>query len=172
MSKEPKGREKDGQRGLDKQKPVKDVPPVTAEDHDVSKEIRRDLEKLVEGELAVEKLTTTKAAFLRAWLRDDLHEAADYLRGLGSELKILEVRTGDWLLDAADPTKTAWPKLMRCIKRGEPWALAGDTSGESEELQCLGCGYRAQPDSGSQITPCHRCGYGCFRQVVGDEAPQ
>nr|WP_282450207.1 hypothetical protein [Microbulbifer sp. CAU 1566] len=137
------------------------------EDGRLSTEVRRDLEKLVEGELAVEDLTASKAAFLKAWLKDDLHRAEDYVDELGYELRVLEERTGDWLLDAADPTKTAWPCVMRCIKRGEPWALAGETVGSGEELQCLGCGYRALPEAGSQITPCHRCGYGCFRQITG-----
>ncbi|WGL17566.1 hypothetical protein PVT68_04560 [Microbulbifer bruguierae] len=155
MSKEPKAKPKAGEAHL------------LPEDEDVTGEFRRDLEKLVEGELAVEKLTASKAAFLRAWLKDDLHQAAAYVRGLGGELKTLEERTGDWLLDAADPTETAWPSLMRCIKTGQPWALAGEKVGKGEELQCLGCGYRALPPAGSRITPCHRCGYGCFRQISG-----
>lgn len=142
-------------------------PDLPEEDGKLSTEARRDLEKLVEGELAVEDLTASKAAFLKAWLKDDLHRAEDYFDELGYELRVLEERTGDWLLDAADPTKTAWPALMRCIRRGEPWALAGETVARGEELQCLGCGYRALPETGAQITPCHRCGYGCFRQISG-----
>lgn len=141
--------------------------PKLPQEDDLADELRRDLENLVEDELAVEDLTATKAAFLRAWLKDDLHRAADYLRGLGGEVQTLEERTGGWLLDAADPTETAWPNLMRCIRTGEPWALAGEVVGPDEELQCLGCGYRAMPPRGSQITPCHRCGYGCFRQIKG-----
>ncbi|WP_226643176.1 zinc ribbon-containing protein [Microbulbifer variabilis] len=134
---------------------------------DLADEFREDLEDLVEGELAVENLTANKVAFLRAWLKDDLHRAGDYMRGLGGELLTLEERGGDWLLNAADPTETAWPNLMRCIREGKPWALAGEIVGADEELQCLGCGYLAQPPKNSQITPCHRCGYGCFRQIEG-----
>jgi hypothetical protein len=134
---------------------------------DLADEFREDLEDLIEGELAVEDLTANKVAFLRAWLKDDLHRAGDYMRGLGGELITLEERGGDWLLNAADPTETAWPNLMRCIREGKPWALAGEIVGADEELQCLGCGYLAQPPENSQITPCHRCGYGCFRQIEG-----
>ncbi|WP_105103642.1 zinc ribbon-containing protein [Microbulbifer pacificus] len=148
-------------------KPVAGKPDLPSQDEGLTAELRRDLEKLVEGELAVEELTASKAAFLRAWLEDDAHRAEDYLRDLGGEIRTLEERTGDWLLEAADPTKSAWPALMYCIRRGEPWALAGETIGAGEELQCIGCGYRALPEAGSQITPCHRCGYGCFRQIRG-----
>jgi len=163
VSKEPKGTGKGGGKG-----PAQDLnPDLMLEDEELTAGIRQDLEKLVEGELAVEELSANRTAFLKAWLKDDLHRAADYLRGLGGELQTLEERTGDWLLDAADPTETAWPNLMRCIKRGQPWALAGETVGEGVELQCLGCGYRALPPANSQITPCHRCGYGCFRQITG-----
>ncbi|WP_444929919.1 hypothetical protein ACJJIF_19395 [Microbulbifer sp. SSSA002] len=134
---------------------------------DLINEFREDFEDLVEGELAIENLTANKMTFLRAWLKDDLHRAAGYIRGLGGELKTLEERSGEWLLNAADPTETAWPNLMRCIKEGKPWALAGEFVGADEELQCLGCGYRAMPPLNTQITPCHRCGYGCFRQIEG-----
>jgi len=159
MSKEPKA-------GTNEKRHV-DNPDLLLEDEKLSAGLRQELEQLVKDELAVEKLTANKAAFLKAWLKDDRHRAADYLEDLGGELKTLEERYGDWMLEAADPTKAAWPALMHCIRRGEPWALAGETVGEGEELQCLGCGYRALPDAGSQITPCHRCGYGCFRQIAG-----
>ncbi|WP_066966178.1 hypothetical protein [Microbulbifer sp. Q7] len=159
MSKEPKAGTKPTQQV--------DNPDLLLNDEKLSAGLRQELEQLVKDELAVEKLTASKAAFLKAWLKDDAHRAEDYLEGLGGELKTLEERYGDWVLEAADPTKAAWPALMLCIRRGEPWALAGETVGEGEELQCLGCGYRALPDAGSQITPCHRCGYGCFRQVIG-----
>ena len=159
MSKEPKAES-------NPQRPV-DNPDLLLEDEKLSAGLRRDLKKLVKGELDVEKLTANKAAFLNAWLKDDVNRAEDYLEDLGGEFKTLEERTGDWLLEAADPTKSAWPALMQCIRRGEPWALAGETVVEGEELQCLGCGYRALPDTGAQITPCHRCGYGCFRQISG-----
>ncbi|AOS95558.1 hypothetical protein AUP74_00081 [Microbulbifer aggregans] len=141
--------------------------PKLPPEEDLAEELRQDLENLIEGELAVEDLTANKMAFLRAWLKDDLHRAADYLRGLGGELKTTEERAGEWFLDAADPTETAWPKLMHCIKAGQPWALAGETVAAGEELQCLGCGYRALPPENAQITPCHRCGYGVFRQISG-----
>jgi hypothetical protein len=141
--------------------------PKLPQEDDLADELRRDLENLVEGELALENLTANKAAFLRAWLKDDAHKAADYIRGLGGEVRTLEERTGGWLLNAADPTETAWPNLMHCIKEGQPWALAGERVVAGEELQCLGCGYEAFPPANSQITPCHRCGYGCFRQISG-----
>ncbi|MEW5250115.1 zinc ribbon-containing protein [Microbulbifer sp. 2201CG32-9] len=141
--------------------------PKLPPEGDLAEELRRSLENLVEGELSVENLTANKLTFLRAWLKDDLHRTGDYLRGLGGELQTLEERTGDWLLNAADPTETAWPNLLRCISGGQPWALAGETVGEGEELQCLGCGYRVLPAPHTQITPCHRCGYGCFRQLEG-----
>ncbi|WP_239692451.1 zinc ribbon-containing protein [Microbulbifer mangrovi] len=163
MSKKPKAGSKADPKAA---QPV-DNPDLLLEDEKVAAGMRQDLAKLVEDELAVEKLTASKAAFLRAWLKDDVHRAEEYLEDLGGELKTLEERTGDWLLDAADPTKSAWPALMYCIRHGEPWALAGEDVGEGEELQCLGCGYRALPDTGTQITPCHRCGFGCFRQVSG-----
>ena len=163
MSKKPKGDAKAEPKATE---PV-DNPDLLLEDEKVSAGVRQDLQRLVEDELAVEKLTASKAAFLRAWLKDDLHRAENYFDELGYELRVLEERTGDWLLDAADPTKTAWPALMRCIRHGEPWALAGETVTRGEELQCLGCGYRALPEAGAQITPCHRCGYGCFRQISG-----
>lgn len=131
----------------------------------LSAELHRDLEKIVEGELAVEELTASKMAFLKAWLKDDLIRAGGYLHQLGDEIRTLEARAGDLLLDAADPTKTIWPNLMYCIKSGQPWALAGERVVPGEILQCLGCGYRALPPAKSRITPCHRCGYGCFRQV-------
>ena len=142
-------------------------PDLPEEDGKLSTEAKRELEKLVGEELDVEKFTARKAAFLNAWIKDDAHRAENYLQDLGGELLTQEERVGDWLLDAADPTKSVWPAVMSCIKRGEPWALAGETVGEGEELQCLACGYRALPDSGAEVTPCHRCGYGCFRQVVG-----
>lgn len=142
--------------------------PKLPRDDKLTEELRRELEDLVEGELQVEDFTATKLAFLRAWLKDDLHRAADYIRALRGEIQTLEERTGDWLLDAtADPTRTAWPALMAAIKAGQPWALAGERVGPGEELQCLGCGYRALPEAGSRITPCHRCGYGVFRQITG-----
>ena len=141
--------------------------PKLPPEQDLAEELHRDLEALLEGELAVENLTATKVAFLKAWLKDDLHQASDYLRGLRGELQTLEERGRSWLLDAADPTETAWPSLMRCIREGKPWALAGERTGPDEELQCLGCGYRVLPPKNSRITPCHRCGYGCFRQIEG-----
>ncbi|GAB2523075.1 zinc ribbon-containing protein [Microbulbifer agarilyticus] len=141
-------------------------PDLPDQEGKLSTEARHELEKLVGEELDVEQFTARKAAFLNAWLKDDVHRADDYLRDLGDELITQEERVGDWLLDAADPTKTVWPAIMRCIKRGEAWALAGEEAGQGEALQCLGCGYRALPPAGSEITPCHRCGYGCFRQLM------
>lgn len=139
-------------------------------DEKLSTELHRDLEKIVEGELAVEELTASKMAFLKAWLKDDLTRAGEYLLELGDEIRILEERAGDALLDAADPTKTVWPNLMHCIKNGQPWALAGERVVPGEILQCLGCGYRVLPPDKSRITPCHRCGYGCFRQLRNAQA--
>ncbi|WP_231759858.1 zinc ribbon-containing protein [Microbulbifer elongatus] len=149
-------------------------PDLPEEDGKLSTEAKRELEKLVGEELDVEQFTARKAAFLNAWIKDDVHRAEDYLQDLGGELLTQEERVGEWLLDAADPTRTVWPAVMACIKRGDPWALAGETVGEGEELQCLACGYRALPDTGVEVTPCHRCGYGCFRQIVassGDQQP-
>ncbi|GMG86492.1 zinc ribbon-containing protein [Biformimicrobium ophioploci] len=136
-------------------------------DEGLADEVQRDLEKLVKEELGVENLTANKLAFLKAWLKDDAHRAGTYMRELAGELLTLEERTGDWLQGAADPTESAWPSLMYCIKNGLPWALAGEKVGVGEELECMGCGYRATPPVGEPITPCHRCGYGCFRQITG-----
>ena len=81
-----------------------DVPPV-AGDSGTMNAIKHEVDDLVLLELTAEQMLGEEVDLAKAYISEDTH-------GLWQDMKLglteFEVMTGDWLLQAADPTRVDW----------------------------------------------------------------
>lgn len=70
--------------------------------------IQQELDDLVALELTAETMAQDEAALLGAYVTDDASKAKGFWHDLKDELTMLEISTGQFLLSAADPTRTEW----------------------------------------------------------------
>ncbi len=78
---------------------------------------RHEIEGIVELELVMEAMTEDKAALLRSYLQEDVHQLGTFLVDLKNEIGFLERLAGQWMLTAADPTRLDWLELERRLKQ-------------------------------------------------------
>lgn len=118
---------------------------------------REEVDQLLEMELDVEELAERKAALLRQYIKDDVHGARRFWEDLKGEMDTLEEFLGQWLLQAADPTRLDWAKLNRYIQHKDDLLMAGEHIADAE-LACVGCGKIRVVEGDQRLAACTDCG--------------
>jgi len=80
---------------------------------------------------------------------------------LMDELRVLEGRTAQWVLQAADPSAQDYQRLQSCFQMSENIRQAHEVA-EDENLTCLGCGQHYFARGIITVVPCEHCGGGFF----------
>ena len=122
----------------------------------LSDAVQAGLGSFIKLELAAEQMLEDETLLVKAYIEEDVGRAQSYLAELGSELKLLESRTAQWLLDAADPTRIDWARLSRLMGHGEQVLMAGEVA-DSESLRCLDCGAVTRVTGLVTLQPCQNC---------------
>lgn len=76
---------------------------------------------------------------------------------LREELLLLETRTGQWLLQAADPTTLERIQLQQRMESGEAVLMAGEVVRDAE-FNCVNCGQGYRAHGSVMLPPCDTCG--------------
>jgi Zinc-ribbon containing domain len=76
---------------------------------------------------------------------------------LREELLLLETRTGQWLLQAADPTTLERIQLQQRMESGEAVLMAGEVVRDAE-FSCVNCGQGYRAHGSVMLPPCDTCG--------------
>lgn len=76
---------------------------------------------------------------------------------LREELLLLETRTGQWLLQAADPTTLERIQLQQRMESGEAVLMAGEVVRDAE-FNCVSCGQGYRAHGSVMLPPCDTCG--------------
>ncbi|BFM10733.1 hypothetical protein R50072_08860 [Simiduia litorea] len=122
----------------------------------LSDAVEAELGSFIKLELAAEQMLEDETLLVQAYIKDDAAKAQSYLMELGSEIKLLESRTAQWLLDAADPTAIDWYRLVHLMGHSEQVLMAGEVA-ENESLRCLDCGAGTKITGLVTLKPCQNC---------------
>ena len=76
---------------------------------------------------------------------------------LREELLLLETRTGQWLLQAADPTTLERIQLQQRMESGEAVLMVGEVVRDAE-FSCVNCGQGYRAHGSVMLPPCDTCG--------------
>lgn len=126
--------------------------------------VNQELGSFVRLELAAEQMLEEEAKLVGAYLKEDAREARSYLADLAGELVLLEARTGQWLLGAADPGQLQWTRLHYYLSHGEQRLMAGEVCSD-ERLACTGCGAVTRVRGTVTLAPCEACGAELFQRL-------
>lgn len=126
--------------------------------------VESELGSFIKLELAAEQMLEDEALLLGAYLKEDAKQAQNFLLDLRTELTLLEQRTGQWLLEAADPTVIEWQRLAAKVSHGEEVLMAGEVA-DNERLHCADCGAVTLVRGTVTLVPCQACGGEVFRRM-------
>ncbi|MDN3638865.1 hypothetical protein QWY82_08610 [Simiduia curdlanivorans] len=129
----------------------------------LSDAVEAELGSFIKLELAAEQMLEDETLLVKAYIKDDAAKAQSYLMELGSEIKLLESRTAQWLLDAADPTAIDWYRLAHLMGHGDQVLMAGEVA-ENESLRCLDCGAGTKVTGLVTLQPCQNCQCDVFQR--------
>ncbi len=129
---------------------------------------QRELEQIVRAELEIERLSEEEASLLGAYLKEDARAVSGFWHELKDEVELLENRTADWVLGAADQTRLEWLRLDLCTHKPSQLLMAGETVCD-EPLQCLACQQKYQARGTLTLSACGKCGCEYFKRNSGEE---
>ncbi len=124
---------------------------------------RRELEQIVRAELEIERLSEEEASLLGAYLKEDARAVSGFWHELKDEVELLESRTADWVLGAADQTRLEWLRLDLCTHKPTQLLMTGEVVCD-EAVHCLGCQQKFQARGTLSLPACGKCGCEYFKR--------
>ena len=132
--------------------------------------IQRQIDAAKRHAVELKELTVDEAEMVAAYLRRDLHDAANYLENTGKELsswltfdlQLVEERLWDWFTSVADKTRLELSQLTADSPVTKPYHSGDITTIGS--LICLGCGEQLDFKETRLIPPCPRCGHTLYQR--------
>lgn len=134
----------------------------TSEQLDIDKEI----ERLVETEEELERVTREEAALLSQWLKRDLRDLRGHLASteqgvkawLAQETSILSEQFMHWLRQVADPSLVDAQTLQEDLdSREDPTLYHAGELAMAGLFACANCGKEIEVSYTHRLEPCHRC---------------
>ena len=125
--------------------------------------LQRNIDLAKERAVELRELTAEEADKVAAYVKRDLHDAADYLEQTGKELsswfsfdlQLVEERLFDLFAAAADKTRLELNRLATQAKRAQEYHTGEITT--IGTLVCSACGCEMHFKKTSRIPPCPKC---------------
>lgn len=150
-------------------------------EHDTLPTVQQHIESAKKKAVELGELTREEAEKIGAYVKRDLHDAADYLTTTGRELatwfrfdlKLIEQRVLDAFAGMVDRTRLELDKLGLRAKEADAaettntWHT-GEVTGVGT-LSCTACGQPIHFHATGRIPPCPKCHTTTFRRVPGSD---
>ena len=125
--------------------------------------LQHNIEIAKEKAVELGELTREEADKIAAYLRRDIHDAAEYLADTGEELsqwlrfdiELIEQRLWELFSQVADKTRLELLQLQERAKAASEYHT-GEVTGPGA-LQCVGCGNLLYIKASAHIPPCAKC---------------
>lgn len=132
--------------------------------------LQRNIDKAKQRAVELRELTSEEAEKVGAYLKRDLHEAADYLENTGKEfsswftfdLHLVEERMFDFFASAADKTRLELNRLASQARKAQEYHT-GEIAAIGT-LVCKDCGCEMHFKKTSRIPPCPKCHKTVFKR--------
>lgn len=146
-------------------------------EHDTLPTVQQHIESAKKKAVELGELTRDEAEKIGAYVKRDLHDAADYLTTTGRELatwfrfdlKLIEQRMLDAFAGIVDRTRLELDKLgLRAKAADETKTMNTWHTGEVTSvgtLSCAACGQPMHFHSTGRIPPCPKCHATIFRRI-------
>lgn len=116
------------------------------------------------------ELTREESEEIAEYLKRDVHDAAEYLSEEGAEMgdwlrfdvKLVEAKLLDWMIQAVDTTKLEFEQLAERARQENIW-MTDEITGPGT-LHCMNCDHELQFKETTQIPPCPQCGKHRFKR--------
>lgn len=136
--------------------------------------LQRNIDKARERAVELRELTAEEADKVAAYVKRDLHEAADYLENTGKELsswfsfdlQLVEERMLSLFARAADKTRLELNRLASQARRAQEYHT-GEIAAIGT-LICSNCGCEMHFKKTSRIPPCPKCHKTVFKRGRAD----
>ena len=133
-------------------------------EEDLATKFHYAIEAAKDKALELGELTREESEEIAAYLKRDVHDAAEYLADEGSEMRdwlrfdvqLVEAKLLDWMSLAVDTSKLEFEQLAERARQENIW-MAGEITGPGT-LHCTACDHEIQFLETAQIPPCPRCG--------------
>lgn len=133
--------------------------------------LQRNIDKARQRAVELRELTAEEADKVAAYVKRDLHEAADYLDKTGKELsswfsfdlRLVEERMLELFARAADKTRLEWNQLASQARWSQEYHT-GEIAAVGT-LVCSDCGCEMHFKKTSRIPPCPRCHKTIFKRA-------
>jgi len=133
--------------------------------------LQRNIDKARHRAVELRELTAEEADKVAAYVKRDLHEAADYLDKTGKELsswfsfdlRLVEERMLELFARAADKTRLEWNRLASQARWSQEYHT-GEIAAVGT-LVCSDCGCEMHFKKTSRIPPCPRCHKTIFKRA-------
>jgi predicted RNA-binding Zn-ribbon protein involved in translation (DUF1610 family) len=133
--------------------------------------LQRNIDKARQTAVELRELSSEEADKVAAYVKRDLHEAADYLEQTGKELstwfsfdlRLVEERLFDLFARAADKTRIELNRLATQARRSQEYHT-GEVA-TIGTLVCDDCGCEMHFKKTSRIPPCPKCHKTTFRRA-------
>ena len=134
--------------------------------------LQRNIDRAKKRAVELRELSSEEAEKVAAYVKRDLHEAADYLDKTGKELsswfsfdlQLVEERMLDLFARAADKTRLELNRLAAQAKRAQEYHT-GEIAAIGT-LVCDACGCEIHFKKTSRIPPCPKCHKTIFKRGV------
>ncbi len=141
--------------------------------------VKEEIEKAVEFEQGVMRLTREEWSLIKAYLKRDLEGLTKYMAETGSGLKewlkmdldLVEHKLRQTLLSIADKTTVEHESLDHRLNHDPGVYVAGEIAIPGM-LQCTQCEKMICLVETTHIEPCHRCGSIYFQRVTSRWPPE
>lgn len=135
--------------------------------------LQRNIDKARQRAVELRELSAEEADKVAAYVKRDLHEAADYLDNTGKELsswfsfdmQLVEERMLDLFARAADKTRLELNRLASQARRAQEYHT-GEIAAIGT-LVCSDCGCEMHFKKTSRIPPCPKCHKTVFKRSRG-----
>ncbi|EEF80512.1 hypothetical protein LP43_1687 [Methylophaga thiooxydans] len=132
--------------------------------------LQRNIDKAKQRAVELRELSAEEAEKVGAYLKRDLHEAADYLEHTGKEfsswftfdLHLVEERMFDFFASAADKTRLELNRLASQARKAQQYHT-GEIAAIGT-LVCVDCGCEMHFKKTSRIPPCPKCHKTSFKR--------
>lgn len=129
-------------------------------------DLEKEIERLVEAEQDIERLTREEANLLTTWLKRDLQDLRSYLvetgkgvrEWLAQESQLLSEHFVYWLKQVADPSLLDARTLQQDLaSREDPTLYHTGELAVAGKFSCSSCEKKIELTTTQRLDACHRC---------------
>ncbi len=129
-------------------------------------DLDKEIERLIEAEHELERLTKEEAGLLSQWLKRDLKDLRSHLAStetgvkawLAQETSFLSEQFLHWLRQVADPSLVDAQTLKEDLdSREDPTLYHAGELAMAGVFACANCGKEVEVQFTHRLEPCHRC---------------